>query len=204
MKNGQISDELLCAYHDHELNKITRDALQKQLQQDPRLQRRLDDIAEADRLLNSVLGRGFEVTNSRDKTVKSPSFSSVKQAAALIAASVAGLIVGLNLAEPDSNRWQDLSWVIQLESQSIFQQTMETQLSGVKVHWSNPDHALQITPIKSYKTKQGFYCRQFLLSENLDQITGKVCRDKQAHWGIVNFQYNKLKTPLATAGPKAI
>ena len=68
------------------------------------------------------------------------------------------------------------------------QQALETHTSGVTLTWRNIDngHAGSITPIRTYKTKSGYFCRVYTEAVNVAGTTRRyqetACRDRDGVW----------------------
>lgn len=74
--------------------------------------------------------------------------------------------------------------------QERMSQTLETQPTGEPVSWQNPDtgHEYHVTPIRTYKTVEGQYCREFTTKVNiggsLEDAYGTACRMPDGSWKI--------------------
>jgi surface antigen len=101
---------------------------------------------------------------------------------AAIAASVIGgaLIGGLvgNLLDERDRRLQA----------EAAHRALETAPSGSSVQWQNPDsgHAGSVTPVRTYQTAQGTYCREFQQTVTIDgkqeRAYGTACRQPDGSW----------------------
>ncbi|WP_426416691.1 hypothetical protein [Aestuariirhabdus sp. LZHN29] len=203
--NESISDELLCAYMDNELELPARQQLEQQLAESEALQDRLQALVEADTLVRQAFTQRAPLhsgsTGIPAPVTPLPHRNFFKQAGGLLAASVVGIAIGINV--PFNNAIEGemaTQWSAQqtlsrsLESQPQFQSTMESNISGVAVQWSNPDQSpSRLLPVRTYKTGSGTYCREFLLEDSHEQVNGVVCRTPEGSWQIVNMQYNQLE-----------
>ena len=68
---------------------------------------------------------------------------------------------------------------------------MEKMNDGQQMNWSNPDTGVAgtITPVKSYQTRDGFYCRDFDASiavkkEGVGHGKGRACKAEGGSWQI--------------------
>ncbi len=105
---------------------------------------------------------------------------------AAIAASVVGgiLVGGLvgNLLDERDKRM----------AREAEQRALETSPSGRSVAWQNPDsgHAGTVTPVRTYQTANGSYCRDYQTTVTIDgkqeRATGTACRQPDGTWRIVN------------------
>ena len=71
-------------------------------------------------------------------------------------------------------------------------QALETAPSGKAVPWQNPDngHAGTVTPLRTYQTGTGQYCREYTQTVTIDnrpqQSYGTACRQPDGSWKIVS------------------
>ena len=69
-------------------------------------------------------------------------------------------------------------------------QTLETRPTGETSTWQNPDtgHEYQVTPLRTYKTAEGRYCREFNTQVNIGgemkDAYGTACRMSDGSWKI--------------------
>ncbi len=72
------------------------------------------------------------------------------------------------------------------------QRALETVPSGSAVPWRNPDneHYGTVTPVRTYQTASGTYCREYQQSVVIDgrqeRAYGTACRQPDGSWRIVN------------------
>ena len=105
---------------------------------------------------------------------------------AAIAASVIGgiLVGGLvgNLLDQRDKR-------MAAEAQ---QKALESAPSGAPVSWQNPDngHKGTVTPIKTFQSSSGQYCREFqsdvTIGDQNEKAYGTACRQPDGSWRIVS------------------
>ncbi|RRJ84308.1 hypothetical protein [Aestuariirhabdus litorea] len=195
-----ISDELLCAYMDNELDLPTRQRLEQQLGEDETLRDRLQALVEADTLVRQAFNQRTPIhaSGTQLSTPTSGAGGWFARAGGLLAASVAGLVIGMNLPASTGSGASPAQWSPQqtlsrsLENLPQFQNTMERNISGVAQPWSNPDQPDgRLLPVRTYRTGSGTYCREFLLEDPNERVTGVVCRTPQGHWQIVDMQYSQ-------------
>ena len=71
-------------------------------------------------------------------------------------------------------------------------QALEHHLSGARVSWHNRGngHRGSIMPIRSYRARNGGYCRDYreiiALGAEEEQYTATACRDRRGVWQPVN------------------
>ena len=74
------------------------------------------------------------------------------------------------------------------------QKTLENGQSGQTQQWRNPDsgHSGTITPIKTYQSQNGQYCREFQQTVNIggevQKAYGTACRQPDGSWKIIDSQ----------------
>ncbi len=102
-------------------------------------------------------------------------------AASVIGGMLVGGLVGNLLDERDKR----------LAAQAE-QRALETAPTGKSVAWQNPDngHSGTVTPVKTYQTAGGSYCREYQTQVNIDGKQEKAystaCRQPDGSWKLVN------------------
>lgn len=102
-------------------------------------------------------------------------------AAGVIGGGLVGGLVGNLLDQRDK----------QLAAEAA-QRALERSPSGTSVAWRNPDsgHSGRITPVRTYQTASGTYCREYqqtvIIEGRQEQAYGKACRQPDGSWRIVN------------------
>lgn len=93
----------------------------------------------------------------------------------------AGSEVGRRLDERD-----------RLLHQQAAQQALEVNRSGTASTWTNPDtgHAGSVTPVRTYQTGTGEYCREYqqtvTVGGQTEQAYGTACRQPDGSWKVVS------------------
>jgi surface antigen len=78
--------------------------------------------------------------------------------------------------------------------QRTTQRTLESAPSGTASSWQNPDsgHSGTVTPVRTYQTNSGQYCREFqqtvTVGGQTQQAYGTACRQPDGTWKIVSQQ----------------
>lgn len=125
--------------------------------------------AVAGGLLGSTLGKG------RGKLLGA-------SAGALIGA-FAGSQVGKSLDAQDK-----------MLAEKTSQNVLESQASGSKVEWKNPDtgNSGSVTPTRTFKNREGRYCREYTqevkIGDQIEKAYGTACRQPDGHWKIISTQ----------------
>lgn len=69
-----------------------------------------------------------------------------------------------------------------------FQRALEKSASGKRLSWQNSStgHAGSITPQKTYRARNGLYCRVFdetvTMTKNTESFRNTACRDRDGVW----------------------
>jgi surface antigen len=72
------------------------------------------------------------------------------------------------------------------------QNALETAPTGNSIAWRNPDneHSGTVTPVKTYQTDSGTYCREYQQTVTIggkeEKAYGKACRQPDGNWRIVD------------------
>ncbi len=76
--------------------------------------------------------------------------------------------------------------------QQTTQRTLESAPAGQSSTWQNPDsgHSGTVTPVRTYQTDSGQYCREFqqtvTIGGQTQQAYGTACRQPDGSWRVVN------------------
>ena len=106
------------------------------------------------------------------------------QLAAVAIGTLLGAFVGSEVGK-------SLDKADQLYAQQAAQQSLETQPSGTTSTWNNPDsgHSGTFTPVRTYETEAGAYCREFqqtvTIGGKTEDAYGTACRQPDGSWKIV-------------------
>lgn len=106
-----------------------------------------------------------------------------------LAAVAAGTLLG---AWVGSEVGRSLDRADRLAMQQTTHTALETGHTNQTSTWSNPDsgHSGTVTPIKTYQTTQGQYCREYQQTVNIggrtEQAYGTACRQPDGSWKVVN------------------
>lgn len=190
MKIDKIDDEVLCAYIDGELDESARRKVERVIAEDEELEQRLFDLERGDFMLRRAFPSPAKVTPKPASSPRSSMFHWL-QAGALVAASLAGVVVGVNLQRTEMpTNLGSLVMYEHLETSPVFQETMERRPSGTVVEWKQtPEQTSILEPIQTFKIADGTYCREFELDEAKGKISGLVCRDQNGYWGVNSLKY---------------
>ena len=105
------------------------------------------------------------------------------QLAAVAAGTLVGAFVGHGIGE-------SLDRADQVYAQRSAHQGLETQPSGTTSGWTNPDsgHSGTFTPIRTYKSDHGGYCREYqqtvTIGGRTESAYGTACRQPDGSWEI--------------------
>lgn len=98
--------------------------------------------------------------------------------------TLAGALVGQSVG-------QSLDRADQLAMQRNAQYALENTRTGTTTTWHNPDsgHSGSITPVQTYQTNQGQYCREYtqsvFIAGQQQQAYGTACRQPDGTWKII-------------------
>ena len=113
--------------------------------------------------------------------------SNISHGSGNLAATVIGGLLGAFIG---SEIGKSLDNADKLQAQQATQRTLETAPTGKTVTWQNPDsgHSGTVTPVKTYETAQGQYCREFqqtvTIGGQTQQAYGTACRQPDGTWKI--------------------
>ncbi len=106
-------------------------------------------------------------------------------AAAIAASAVGGMLVGGLIGNLMDQHDKKLA-------AEAAQKALETAPTGRPVAWQNPDngHSGTVTPVKTYQTGSGSYCREYQQTVVIDgreeNAYGTACRQPDGSWKMVN------------------
>jgi surface antigen len=109
--------------------------------------------------------------------------------AGAVAATAAGALLGLFAG---SEAGKSLDRADQLHAAETTQAALDGNQAGTASTWIDPDsiHSGTVTPLRSYKTPQGQYCREFqqtvTIEGKTEQAYGTACRQSDGTWKIVD------------------
>ena len=105
--------------------------------------------------------------------------------AAIAASVIGGILVGGLVGNLLDER--DKKMAAEAERKAL-----ETAPSGTSVTWKNPDngHAGTVTPVRTYQTSTGQYCREYQTNVTIEgkseKAYGTACRQPDGSWKIVS------------------
>lgn len=201
---GRIDFETLVSYADGQLGERELRRVETALAEDAEARETLRQLRESAALLRSAYNAPLDAPVPA-RILESINAAMSEQAvaaraprpwSAAMAASVAALLVGLGgsyfladyrvgqeLARIESYRLADQ----QAEQAALFQ-ALEKRVSGQTVAWENPDSGRSgsITPVRTFKNRQGQWCREYAASEALGTDLAKrraiACRQPEGVW----------------------
>lgn len=212
---NSIDDITLVAYVDGELDPATCAEVEALLAKNQDLRNKVRSLRESTALVrsafNHVLYSSIPDFDARRERVVVPSIASDsagkhrKRArnwwprALPLAASLAALVVGASLGHYFTERsfdreLQNAGFFLSSKDESAIQkalmQSLEKELSGTRVAWTNPDtgHGGEIVPIRTFRLETGQYCREFVDVRNVSGNTydqrGVACRRADGIWKV--------------------
>jgi surface antigen len=106
-----------------------------------------------------------------------------------LAATAAGTLLGAYLG---SAAGKSLDRADRVYAERAAQQGLESNPSGSTSRWVNPDtrHSGSITPLNTYRSADGFDCRDYSQVVTIDgrseTVRGTACRESDGTWRVVN------------------
>ena len=106
-------------------------------------------------------------------------------AATIAASAVGGILLGGLIGNALDERDKRMA-------AEAAQRALETAPTGRPVAWNNPDsgHYGTVTPVKTYQTAGGSYCREYqqtvTINGKQEKAYGTACRQPDGSWKIVN------------------
>lgn len=207
----RFDPETLVAYVDGELDAARVQEIEAALRDDHALQDTVRRLREGAALMRGSFGDVMnEPLPGRVHAAISEAFSREARDSAskasrrrggawwpsLAAASLAALVVGLSggywfadermrseLALRDRQLQED-----QRALENAISAALEKRLSGDTVHWQNPDSGSRasITPVRTFKTSDGRWCREYIHDSQIDERTVErraiACRVDDGVW----------------------
>jgi surface antigen len=195
---NKIDESTLMSYVDGELDPELSAEIEQRIATDLTLQRDIDKIRRIDSSVKAAFQHALYTAS--DNTVVGIDSRSKKrpirpgmytwQRNLLLAASLAGVFflgaASIKLIQPGSTPNQERTLTSAVAQDPLFQETLEKQPSRHVARWlddSNfPNHSLRL--IQTFRTKNGIYCREFVLSIESTEEKALACRNKSGHWSV--------------------
>lgn len=187
-----VTDETLSAYIDDELSPDEMEAIKTAIVMDNELAARLENMKCPDRLITEAFG-GIDSeplpeaildlledddANSPEDVIPFPAMQAVRPAApwvAPLAASVAlavGIVAGMQIAPDRSDSREQVSLAGVINASNPLYAALESAQSTSRVETSEG----AITPILTFKSVDGPYCREFFVERNAYPSRAVACR----------------------------
>jgi len=106
-----------------------------------------------------------------------------------LATTAAGTLLGAYLG---SRTGRSLDRADRIYAERAAQSSLESNPSGTGSTWVNPDnqHSGSVTPMNSYRSEDGFDCRDYTQTVTIDgraeTVRGTACREPDGTWRVVN------------------
>ncbi|MEH6826403.1 MAG: RT0821/Lpp0805 family surface protein [Motiliproteus sp.] len=200
---NNIDSQSLMAYADGELDAIERQQVERALAESPELQQQLQQICQLDTLLGAAFndamqgqqpplraldpighasGPGLQVWQGLKLWQGLSERFSWQASAAAAALLVVGVAIG---GWFERQSLQAEFAVNQQQLEQAIDKALETRLSGESLQWSGAKakRVGSITPVRTYKSDQGQYCREFIQRQSeagqINELRGVACRGEQ-------------------------
>ena len=207
----QFDPETLIAYVDGELDAARAEKIEAALRADHALRDRVRRLRESSALLrvsygdvmneplpgriHAAISEAF-AQEARDSAFEAPRRRAAAWWPGLAAASLAALVVGLSSGYwfADTRLRSELALRdLQLQEdqralENAISTALEKRLSGDTVHWHSPDGGSRasITPVRTFKTSAGRWCREYIHDSEIDERSVErraiACRVDDGVW----------------------
>ena len=213
-----ITDEVLMAYADGELDPGQRAEVDRYLAENPEARETLREFEQTalwvreafDGPINDPVPQAIlDSINISDESrlswldgvldfLKSRAFGAGLATACV--SMMIGLGGGMFLTEWRLDQTRDMLALNANRTENIIRQTLqqalETQRSGISVNWEDADGMTSgaVTPIRTFKNAKSQFCREFevdlLFQEGARKSRGIACRQKDGKWKMTVRMYN--------------
>ena len=206
----KITEQVLAAYVDGELDISDKKTVEEQIAKDSQIRMQVENLKNIDKLINAAfpiiedipeklvqtLTKGS--TNENNTTAKSnvtPLFgrhkkprlgtqsSSIPYAVAASITLVVGIMFGYLANTPDDKNVLDSILVSEINTHSRLYEVLENSPSStpLKIVGENNQEVI-IEPLLSFKSVDGGYCREFDIHNDKKTLAGIACREQDATW----------------------
>lgn len=199
MKKYNVTDEQLSAFIDGELDDEQHNAIQKQLENDQDLMARVKAIQSMNELLVSTYSSIndkpvpraiFDILENDHASQTKPSsfldkvkhFFVGKHEIGLAFATIAVVVISVPITKSlfSTSEYDSILLSGAINTNSKLHQVLDsapsTQLTAV-----GKNNALTVTPIYTYKSVDGSYCREFVQQSSTQQARAIACKENE-HW----------------------
>ena len=187
-----FTDEHLSAFIDGELDEEMMASVEAAVESNSEVRRRLELLRKPDRVISAVYGQINETpvpsdlmnllsqTGEPSSVVHRPeSFWRRRRHLLALAASLVIAIGGFLSLEFDDGYEARLPVAGNVEEESPVHIALETNLSGQTL----VEGALSVTPVLTFKSKDGSYCREFTANTKEESVRAIACRAEQV-WSV--------------------
>ncbi len=201
-----IETQTLMAYIDGELEAAECQQVEQALDAQPQLRQQYDQLSQLDGLLGAALSPALQGVQPELDSSKPAQHSQAwwqrllqpcwwRQFGVVMAWRAGGatalLVMGVLIGSGYERQAQQKALVAQQQQlQHVIDQALETRLSGDSMLWG--DGAGSITPVRTYRSRHGQFCREFVFHGGdaviVDARGGVACRDEQG-WQIKAHYY---------------
>jgi surface antigen len=180
---------LIAALHDRELDADGLKAARELLGHSAEAKAYLDELRRADQLLHNAFDPVLREEIPAELIPERPSRGLSRQVMPLALAASLALLAVIVFRQMDSDeQLRDQLIRMQQEIAQMRQQTLENTPSGTPVSWTAPSGGVraQITPLKTYRTADNQFCREYEErvedDRGVEVRRGIACRAGKALW----------------------
>lgn len=201
----EITDQLLNAYIDGELDERDREEIKRRIDEDEALHIRVNEL----RSINETLAKAYPLENNiperflaavenassvssdvlpfRNKQTKEKS-STRQWFPAAIAASITlviGAVIGNSVTMQGKQQGEESLLTSSIDSSSALYEVLEKVPSASSREIVLSDNStISLRPVLSFKNVNGGYCREFDIHSDQNIIIGIACRKSDSAWGL--------------------
>ena len=194
-----IDDTMLAAFMDGELDGTDKRAVEVAIDANPTLRSRLERLRSVDGLVRAAFA---QVADLRTPPLRAPVVAAVAtrgprtrwQVPLAAAASLLVLVATgagfYHLGQQEQRYIAQTREVDAAAAAQAFQRVTESELSGTTVKWRSPrgDSTAEFTPVRTWRTETGRYCREFSETRFRDGVKrvegGIACRGDDGSWKV--------------------
>lgn len=193
MTTIDLTDELLCAYLDGELDGETRARVDRSLEQDPGARVRLDRLRTADAWLRRAVPESSSnfADPLAERILSEKSFARRRLdrltpfVPVALAAGIAGIVIGISMTT--SNLGTSLDFAGKAPSNGIAN-ALDSLQSGATTKVGDGD----VRMVLSFRSSDGRYCRVFATTQAKQSAEGLACRE-EAGWQVVAWDGTSVR-----------
>jgi len=194
--NSQYDEITLSAYIDGELDSETMHAVEMFIQENDDARRYIFEAVKVNAHLRASMNASLHaeipqrLMNAVNKTPakKSGRFAPLLRIAAAIVLVLVGVGGGTLINSQKDLPFSAVLAPFSTRYSQVIEEALENNVSGTSRQWQEPRsaHSVAVTPVKTYRDKQGIYYREYRLevtsANESRQLNGLAYRDVDGKW----------------------